>query len=65
MLRSLKSHDISRGQTKIAHACSYFLAHFLMGGKYILWAGKAETGEVTFPPYDVIRMRFKISAFEP
>ncbi|XDV49738.1 hypothetical protein PO909_018928, partial [Leuciscus waleckii] len=48
-----------------SRARSYFLAHFLMGGKYILWAGKAEKGEVTFPPYDGIRRRFKISAYEP
>ncbi|XDV11936.1 hypothetical protein PO909_000720, partial [Leuciscus waleckii] len=63
MLRSIKSHDISRGQTKIARARSYFLAHFLMGGKYSLGGQSRERGG-NISPYNVIRRRFKISPVE-
>jgi len=41
-----------------------FSSSFSHGRAKILWAGKAEKEEVTFPLYDVIRRRFKISPSE-
>jgi len=50
-------HDISQ-------IASIIPSSFSHGGAKFSGQGKAEKGEVTLPPYDVIQGRFKISPSE-